>query len=341
MDKRFLLIVVFAGALGLWHLGCSSNSSNNPTQPPMTDQTALQTQVATSDSVADFTASDETSIDDNGLQNDEYDGVASLPPSMAALEKVTADSLYPVRWGRVIFWNQIVRTYTVVIVGDTEATVTINKTIPGQFLVAWGTRTPDTTIVDTIVKKPFSESAERLVRFKRVARTTDPLRNWIPVALTLVQGKTDSVNNKFSIVSLAVSENGIPFNQTITDPLNTWFRLGIFHTTMPVFPAGDSVDIRVTITSSDSLPEMVYLHHGIAGSHLERRRVRMPLVATSGPPGNRTRVYDRMIHVGLPTWAILAARFNAVVDVFSRGSVYDNSAPFSNEFWGLPYIVVR
>lgn len=340
MDKRYAVFLAAAGMLSLWQLGCSS-SSTSPTQTPMTDQTALQTQVATSDSVADFAASDEASIDDNGMQNDEYDGIASMPPALAGLSKVTADSIYPVRWGRVIFWNQIVRNYTIVIVGDTVATVTIKKSIPGQFLVGLGTRTPDTVIVDTIIKKPFTEDVQRLVRFKRVAHTTDPFRNWVPVALTLVQGKTDTVNNKFSIVSLEISENAIPFNQTITDPLNTWFRLGIYHTTMPVFPIGDSVDIRVTITSSDSLAEMVYLHHGIAGSHLERRRVRMPLVATSGPPGNRTRVYDRMIHVGLPTWAILAARFNATVDVFSHGSVYDNAAPFSNEFWGLPYIVVR
>ena len=110
---------------------------------------------------------------------------------------------------------------------------------------------------------------------------------------------------------------------------------------MPVFPAGDTIKVRLTITSSSPNAEIVHLRHGIGGGHLERRRALMRLVSTTAGSGGYVRVYEKSFRTGLPSWAILAARFNLIADVISWGSIYDMSAPFSNEFWGAPYAVVR
>jgi hypothetical protein len=67
-----------------------------------------------------------------------------------------------------------------------------------------------------------------------------------------------------------------------------------------------------------------------------RRRALMPLVSETGG----TRVYERTFVTSLPPF-VLAMRFNAMVDVISRGTIYDMSAPFMNEYWGAPYIVSR
>jgi len=317
-------IVPWILVIGMIVLIAGCTKDGNPSTPgTLTETQVLQQMVVTMDSVAEFSSSDEATIDDNGMQDPNFD----------ATVKVSAD-VSPVRWGRHIFWDQIVRTYDVVKLGDSVAIVTVKKTIPGEFWV--GIRLTDTVRVDSVIKKPFVEKVERKVRFRRVANFAEYERNWLPVALTMVVGKTDSVNN-FSITSFEVSGR---VDTTITSPLDTWFRLVRPRGGIPVFIAGDSVIVSVTVQSSDDSNEIVSLRHGIRGGSLERRRSIMPLVSTTGSPGNYTRVYQRKFRAGLPL-GIIAARFNAAVDVVSRGSLFDDAAPFSNEFWGMPYIIVR
>src|SRR2546423_13886617 len=85
--------------------GCSKDPGG--VQPVETDQQALQDAVTSIDSVAQFSASDELTIDDNGMRSAEYDGLAKIDANdLANLSAAFADSVYPVRWGRHIFWNQ-------------------------------------------------------------------------------------------------------------------------------------------------------------------------------------------------------------------------------------------
>jgi hypothetical protein len=344
--KYFHLFMLFTGvvlAIGL--SGCSKdNVVTTPGQ--ITDQQALQTDVTSIDSVAQFSSSDENTIDDNGLRNPEYDGLAKIDAGLLSnLGRVFGDSLYPVRWGRHIFWNQVTRNFDVTIApGDSSALVTITKTMPGEFLVGLGYRTIDTVVVDTVIKKPFTEVVKRKVRFIRVARTDNPLRNWVPVAISMVQGKTrPDTLNMFSVTSLEVEAVG-HFDTTYTDPLQTWFRLGLFHGSIPHFRVGDTIKVTLTVHSASDSAEIAHLRYGIAGDGAERRRTLMRLVSTTGSAGNFDRVYQRVFVSRLPSFlppGILAVRFNAIADVISYGSIYVNDDPFTNEFWGTPYIVVR
>ncbi|MBI4548675.1 MAG: hypothetical protein HY707_11885 [Ignavibacteriae bacterium] len=318
--------------------GCSKEDSVGP-QTQQTDEQALKQQVTMIDSVAEYSASDEQTIDDGGIQDPEYEPLAKAGVDYGTLDNLAADSLYPVKWGRRIFWDQIVRNYDVTIIGDTIAHVLITKTVTGEFWVGLGMRSGDSVFVDSIIQKPFTETVKRKVRFYRIARTENPLRNWVPVALTMVQGYTNA-ENTFSIDSVEISAYSGEINATITNPLETWFRLGRFFGSVPVFFVHDSVRLKVYVSSSSDSAELVYLRHGIMSGRLDRRRGRMELVSTSGGSGNYQRVYERTFVVGLPL-GVSVARFNAVVDVISYGSVYDNAEPFLNEFWGAPYIAVR
>ncbi|MBI1803321.1 MAG: hypothetical protein HY033_04890 [Ignavibacteriae bacterium] len=336
------LVVLLAIGMTIVFLGCTKdNPVNTPGQ--MNDEQALTQQVTSVDSVAEFSSSDEATIDDNGLRDPDYEGLAKEASiDIGSIRSVAGDSIYPVRWGRHIKWDQVVRDYNVVMLGDTGALVTIVKTMPGEFWVGLGYRGRDTVVIDTIIRKPFTEIVTRKVQFKRIARTDDPRRNWVPVAITLVQGKTQGTAG-FSISSLSIFvqhiDGPLPVQSDITDPLNTWFQLGWRHGTIPIFDVGDSVKVRVTIMSGDDSNEVVVLRHGIAGTSLLRGRTRMRLVSVSGSAGNYTRVYERTFRAALPWRSIFAARLNAVVDVISRSSIYVDTAPFVNEFWGMPYIV--
>ena len=340
MKNSQWLFLSIAFGITIIFFGCTKD---NPVafHSRITDEQALRAKVERADSIAQFSGSDEATIDDHGLREPEYLGREddAIVNSISTLSG-TRDSSSPVRWGRHIKREQIVRDYHIDILGDTGAIVTIVKTIPGEFLVGWGYRTPDTVVVDTIVRKPFTQIVTRKIQFKRVANSDDPHRNWRPVALTLVQGKNQGTLT-FSITSLEIIDPRLPAPPpVVTDPLNTWLRLGWRHPAVPVILAGDSIVVHVTITSSNDSNEIVALRHGIDGIGPQRGRARMLLVSVTGSPGNYTRVYEKIFHANAPRRDIIA-RLNAVIDVLSYGSIFSKEEPFTNEFWGMPYILIH
>ena len=336
--KHLLVFTLIAGALAVI-AGCSKDNGVTGPSAVTTDAQAVQYISQNADSVAAFTASDEYTIDDEGMQSPDFDVLAKMNVGTEVTGGVIADSSHPLRWGRRIFWNQIVRDYHVVMSGDSLAYVNLTRTVPGEFSVGWGYHSGDSVVIDSIVKKPFSEIVKRNFVFRRIAHTDNLLANWVPVAITMVDGKSNGTN-KFTLTSLELSESIDHRDTNITDPLNTWFRLGWLRGTIPIVPVRDSVTVRVTVTSSDDSTELVYVRHGIGKDGLNRRRAALALVSTSGGPGSYTRVYQRTFVTSLAPF-VLAERFNAVVDVFSHGTVFSKSDPFSNEFWGVPSIVAR
>ena len=336
MKKLFGGILVFGLALA----GCSKDDGVTQVLP-VTDAEALKSQASSVDSIADFSASDETTIDDQGLRDDSYDAESGPAADyIRGTATVALDSLKPLRWGRHIL--SVTRNYQTVLSGDTLGLVTIMKTITGELVVAYGQRTPDTLIVDTVVHKPFTEQITRKVLFARIARTDDPHRNWVPVAVTMVQGKTTG-GNLFTIASIELSDTTFHYDSTFTDPLTTWFRLGRFHGSVPVWSVRDSVTLRLTVTSTDTAAEYAYLRSGIGADREHRQfgRARMPLVSQTNSGEVYTRVYEKSFTARLPLWFSFLGRFNAVADVVSKGTLADPAAPATNEFWGSPYVVIR
>lgn len=321
--RTFLIIITII--VGLILTACNKESTTAPDTDA--DKEALLQLIATTDSLMEFSSSDEATIDDEGVQDPEY----------SAFAKTLVDQIIPVRWGRHIFWDQIVRNYTVEKTGDSTAVVTITKTIPGEFWIL------DTTGIDSIYKKPFTEEVKRKVLFRRISNHADALRNWIPIAITMATGKTTSTSNKFSIKSITISGD---YSKTISAPPDTaWFYyrhwLWRWRGSIPVFSVGDSIKVQVEISSSDDSSEIVVIRHGVIAGRQERRRGIMQLISTSGDSGNYTRVYERSFKTGSLPIGFIIGRFNATVDVMSYGSLYNDSEQYANEFWGMPYMVYR
>jgi hypothetical protein len=341
MNRRLVVLAFVVLVTGI--LGCSNNSSTN-SPAPLTDQEAV-TQIVTSvDSVAQFLSSEEATINDGGLQLINAGGNA-LPQEIKSelgvmRVSVAADSV--VEWGRLVYENQIVRDYNVLLVGDTVAIVTITKHVPGDFQIAWGIRpnpSADSVIIDTIIHKPFTEVLTRKVLLKRIGRGADLVKNWLLVSMTFVTSKTAG-SVSFGIDSLEISDAHVEYDSTFIDPLQTWFRFGRYRESIPVFHVGDTVTVRISVSGVDSLPEIVTLHHGIEGSGSVPFRMRMFLVSQTGSSGHHTRIFQRKFAATLPHGALIA-RFNALADVFPYRCLYSKTAVYENEFWGLPYIVIQ
>lgn len=322
-----LLILGFAG--------CSKdNGTTNPSS--MTDEEALQYQIVHSDSLAQFLASDENTIDDGAIPRDPEYGIGK------------ANAFVPVvRYARHIFWNLATRTYATRRIADTAAVVTVTSTLPGEFLIGVGTRfTADSARIDSIIRKPFTDVITRAIQFKRIARTSDPSLNWLPVAISLARAKSqpDSLN-AFRVFKIQFTSTS---NDTMqTDPIHAWNLLGRpLVSGIPFVHVLDSVRIRVWVQSSNDSAEVVHLRHGVGGAATISMREKMKIITDVPMTGayNRLRVYERTFaartFVSVGTLDILQ-RFDAVVDAVSYNSIYDNIAPFTNEFWGFPYIVYK
>jgi hypothetical protein len=305
-------------AIGLL-AGCSKQS--NPTaageQTFQSDEEYLRFAVLSSDSVADFTISTSSTIDDDGDRPFEYsEGFGSV-----------TDPITPLRWGRRV--TSVTRDVQIAIQGDSLAVATVTKTIAGTLFIR-ATRDSGGVVDTVLVEKPFSDTAIRKILFRRVARTERFRLNWAPVAITPVDGR--SPTNDFEIVELQFMTPRDTF--VISDPLSTWIRFG-FHRErgeLPRVRPNEPVRVRVTVTSQNDSSEIAMLRWGVGFGDGRHHRARIPLVQSQNSGGVHIRVYERVFlshqHYG---------RFNAVVDVLSYATLYDDTASYSNRFWGMPY----
>lgn len=270
-----------------------------------------------------FVQSDQATFSDQSVQPTDY----------GTLGKVDA-AITPLRWGRFI--TGVTRTVTTTILpGDTMATARIEKTITGVFKI----KGIDGG-VDTLISKPFTDKAVRNLLLRKVhfKDTT----GWRPVATSLVAGATDPppANNRIAITQVQIFSPADTV--TITDPTTTYLRYHWlpFHEgewgECPDLTGGDKVIVQATVVSASSDTDIVSLRYGFSPWALAiGRRQHMTLISqTSNSDGTFTRVYQA-------TWYshFFTGFFNAGVDAVTRGTLYDDSLPYSASWWGVPYRV--
>jgi len=319
-NMSYLLVVGMAAMLALG--GCKKDDGGTP-QDFSSDQEYIQYAVTSIDSVAEFSSS-EAVIDDDGEKEFEYS------EGFGKISEVEYP-ITPLRWGRRVL--SVSKSISVEIQGDSIAIATINKTIAGNLIIL--AIKDSGGVQDTVrVTKPFSDTAVRKVMFRRVARLELRRLNWMPVAISLGEG--GSPTSDFSIDSLQVVTPRDTF--VITDPLNTWLRLGYrrMRDEIAHIRPSDSVQIRVTLTSQNADTELVALRWGVGLGDGRHYRKRLPLIQQTDVGGAHVRVFGRTFlghqHEG---------RFNAVIDALSYGTLYNDTTAYSNKFWGMPYVMRR
>ncbi len=310
---------------GLVITGC--NKDNNATSPDASgqapagvtnEQSAMQYFAANDE----FVTNDEKAFADNTVAPTDYND---------AFQKTHA-AITPLRWGRFI--TSQTRTTTVVFTNDTMSVVHVDRIISGLLKIK-------TTIggTDTTIAKAFTDTSGRNVIFRRVA--SDARRfwlNWVPVATTLVNGLTNPQPAGNAILITQVMINGGGDTITITDPEATWLRykwLNIFHggrADVPQLAAGDSIFVTATVKSQSADTDVVVLRHGFGSLRFGRNR--MTLISQTGPDGDGfyTKIYQKHIQPRLGLGSL-----NVGVDALTRGTLYDDTAPYSVSWWGIPY----
>jgi hypothetical protein len=191
---------------------------------------------------------------------------------------------------------------------------------------------PQDTAFSTI-KKNFSETIVHNVKFVRVNRTKDPRNNWKISEISAIKGGTAGSQITITEVRFYAANDTV----IITDPTTTFLKLaagiGRF---VPELPADINTLIRVQATVRSSAPDsdFVYVHRPYFNAGQWQYRAHMNLVSsTSNGDGTYSRVYEI-------SWkGVWLGRHTMLVSAITRGSILDDTTPFSSQIWGLPFIV--
>jgi hypothetical protein len=252
--------------------------------------------------------------------------------------KIDAE-ITPLRFGR--FVTGITKNVELEIEpGDTIAIAHVTRTANGVLKVRGVNAAQETVLVE----KPFTDQSVRNVVFKRVARETKRYwMNWIPVATSLVKGGTVSPASNVTITKMTLE---LPDGKTIeiTDPEQYFLRYRWKYMfvnqrctdDVPEFQAGQAVKLQVTVESASADTDIVVLRYGYLG--LNKRRTRLELVSEEMSGGVYVRVYE--ISKVRPLYMHFhRGFFNMAVDAMTRETLFDDTAPYSVSWWGVPYRV--
>ena len=249
----------------------------------------------------------------------------------------TDSAITPRRWGRFI--TSVTDSTTVVSVsGDTLSTVLVQRTVSGTFKIK-----ATVNGVDSVISKPFTDASAKQVIFRRVSSSSTKFwKNWIPVATSLVKGATDPAPAQNAIVLTEVDLKSSTDSLTITDPLNYWLRYGwlnVFrgcHAAVPELKFGDAITVTAKVLSQSADTDIVALRSGFGRGAAHYLRAKMTLLSQSGPDANGyyTRVFAKTVS---PRYGVGA--YHVGVDAITKATLYDDTAPYSVSWWGVPYMM--
>jgi hypothetical protein len=312
--RKAMVVLMTAGLVStMWFAGCDKNNS---TEPAANDK----------DAMVSLVANDALFKTDDVLLND-GDPTAVVTPSNA-LGKINA-AITPRNWGRKI--ESFNRDVLFTALSDTSAIATVTHTVQG-FVWIRAKYTPQDTSF-SIIKKNFTETTVRLVKFVRINRTDNPHDNWKISEISALKGGTTGSQITINEVRFYTGNDTI----VVTDPNNTFLKLekgrGRF---VPELSADLNAPLRVQVTVTSAAPDsdFVYVHRPYFFAGQWQYRVHMNLVSsTSNGNGTFNRLYEI-------SWrGAWQGRHNMLVSAITRGSILDDTVQFSSQLWGVPFIV--
>jgi hypothetical protein len=214
----------------------------------------------------------------------------------------------PIRWWRIIDSTQRVVDW---VYADPDsngrpqaAVATVHKHFTGWFVILAGdTATADTT--RRLVRKPLEDDWTRKLAFRRVA--IDSLGN--PIWHVVGTSGVDVTSHDATTQILSVRVQAGSRDTLITDPLALYRMRRIMW-----FPHDTPVTVTVTTGRPD---DIVVLYH-----FFERRRF------TNNGDNTYTATFSDGDFPGLRHFG---------VNAFSRGTLWDDTAPYDSKAWVLPF----
>jgi hypothetical protein len=310
----FALTLLFLVS-ALWIAGCDKNNS---TQPVANDK----------DAMSSIVSNDALFQTDATLLND--GDPTTTVTSTNSLGKVST-AITPRNWGRKI--ESFNRDINFTVLTDSTALATVTHTLQG-FVWIRAKYTPQDTVF-SVIKKNFTETIVRLVKFVRINRTTDPRNNWKISEISAIKGGTAGSQITINEMRFYTGTDTI----VVTDPNNTFMKLEIGRGRfVPQMTANINAPIRVQVDVTSSAPDsdFVYVHRPFfnISALLWQYRAHMNLMSsTPNGDGTFTRTYEI-------SWkGVWMGRHDVLVSAVTRGSILDNATPFSSQVWGVPFIV--
>lgn len=316
--KRLPLIgLLIAGALMIYVFGCSEK--DNQIVDPQTSSSTTKSSISSVIASDDFFLTEEPNLEDGQAMPLEYG---------SGLGK-TDSAIIPFRFGKKI--DKVERNTTYFQPSDSVVIATTTRTITGRFFIA-GSYSGSGKFIDTLIRKPFVETETRVARFVRVDSTgLPPWKGWRLTQLSLLKGgtaNTDVVINQ-AVIFLPSGDSLL-----VTSPNDYFLNVNKRPHQVPEIHRGDQLLIQVTLTSTQVDTEVVFLRYGADRRGFNRFRQRFHLVSQTQNGSTYTRVYEISVKAH---WNF--GRFNAVVEAITHQSIFDDTAPFDNNYWGVPYVV--
>ncbi len=316
--KRIPVIGLFiAGGLMIYVFGCSEK--DNQIVDPQTSSSATKSSISSVITSDDFFLTEEPNLEDGQAMPLEYG---------SALGK-TDSAIIPFRFGKKI--DKVQRNTTYDQQSDSVVIATTTRTITGRFFIA-GSYGNSGKFIDTLIRKPFVETETRVARFVRVDSTgLPPWRGWRLTALSLLKGGTENTD---VVINQAIIFLPSGDSLVVTSPNDYFLNVNKRPHQVPEIHRGDQLLIQVTLTSTQADTEVVFLRYGADSRGFNRFRQRFHLVSQTQNGSTYTRVYEISVKAH---WNF--GRFNAVAEAVAHQSIFDDTAPFENNYWGVPYVV--
>jgi len=261
--------------------------------------------------------SDPITLDDGDVVS--FDGLSKI-----------ASPITPIAWGRRVTSSS--REIRFENVNDTTVVATVTHTMSGNIIILAKSSPQDSV---RRITKPFTDRTLRKLKFYRHGRTGDPDRSWRPGEASGAKGGTDGSEVTIKKVEVTLGTQ----TYVVTNPTDTFFKL--MHGggwMLPMFGPTQNVKVRVTLTSAVPDTDWVSLHRPSPfmgrGPMWDRPiHIRMRLVSEVRAGASFERVFEN-------TWSTHGiGRHTFFVEALTRGSLRDDTAVFSSQLWGVPYIV--
>ncbi|MFA7228178.1 MAG: hypothetical protein WC061_04015 [Melioribacteraceae bacterium] len=291
--------------------------------------------------------------------------VNSFTPNYAEDEAAVSEgalykNFYPVKVRQRL--NPVSRDLTLV-KDSTTASGTLVQKFDGELIITGSFQTPTIGInsrVDTVIRKPFSTTITRFIKYRKIADTGNDTTDWKITSISLPAGGTESDSlqiTKLTLTagngnSIVVDDPGTYFfnvgkdKQKVDDndeedddkkgheALESGFEWSGWKKLLTWFKKNDDVKLRVEILSKSSDPDLMTITYGAMMNGGQKNKYNFTLVSTVQEGDSYRRTYER--NWGVPPFG---GRMHAVINALTRASAYDADAPVVEKTWGIPYKV--
>jgi hypothetical protein len=312
MRQQWFALLLLGFISILWITGCDKNNSTEPT-------------TSDKDAMSAIVANDALFQADATLLND---GDPTSTPSYS-LSKTDA-AILPRAWGRKI--ESFNRDVNFTILSDSTAMATVTVTMQGFVWIRAKFALTD-TVVQTI-KKNYTETTTRIVKFVRINRSKNAQNNWKISEISAIKGGTAGSQITINELRFYTGSDTI----IVTDPNNTFMTLEKGpRRCIPQLTVNPMTPLRVEVIVISSAPDsdIVSVHRPFWFVNRWLYHAPMALVGSiDNGDGTFTRTYAN-------SWkGVWAGRQNMLVSAITRNSIFDSdTTKFSSQIWGVPFIV--